>query len=123
MTVAVYAVIGALYGLVILMTLFFVSSCLADHESASLRSAIHRIGKYLISEPVALAFAALMCSVHFILAVNGSSEHFRLEYGLPNDNAWAYIGHAFLHDNVLHLVENVGWLMVCGGLVPGQVRN
>ena len=121
MTTMGYAVIGILYGAVILTALFLVSGCLFDHESTSIRSAIRRIGKYLAAEPVALAFAALICSVHLLLAVTGSSERVRLEYGLPSDNAWAYIGHAFLHDNIRHLVENVGWLLVCGGLIEHKI--
>ena len=116
-----YAVIGALYALIILTGLLFVSSCLLDHESTSSRSSIRRIGQYLGSEPVALAFAALIGLVYLYLAVTGGNEHFRVEYGLPNDNAWAYIGHAFLHANVLHLVGNVGWLLICGGLIENKI--
>ena len=118
-----YAVIGALYVLIIFMGLLFVSSCLLDHESASSRSSIRRIGKYLGSEPVALAFAALICSVYLYLAVTGGNEHFRVEYGLPNDNAWAYVGYAFLHADVLHLVGNVGMLLICGGLIETKLSR
>ena len=118
-----YAVIGILYVLIILTVLLFVSSFLFDHESASSRSSIRRIGKYLGSEPVALAFAALICFVYLYLAVTGNNEHFRVEYGLPNDNAWAYVGYAFLHADILHLIGNVGLLLICGGLIEDKLSR
>ena len=113
--------IGALYVFIIFMGLLFVSSCLLNHESTSTRSSIRRIGKYLSSGLVSLGFAALICLVHFLLVGTGNNEHFRVEYGLPNNNAWAYIGYAFLHADWRHLVGNVGGLLICGGLIEEKV--
>ena len=116
-----HAVIGLLYVLIISMGLLLVSSCLLDHESTSTRSSIRRIGKYLSSGPVSLGFAALICMVYFLLAVTGSNEHVRVEYGLPNNNGWAYIGYAFLHADWRHLAGNVGGLLICGGLIEEKL--
>lgn len=118
-----YVVIGALYVGITLTGVLFVSSCLWDHGSVSSRSSIRRVGKYLGSGPMALVFAALICIVHFCLAVTGGSEHFRVQYGLPNENAWAYVGYAFLHVDIFHLLGNVGMLLICGGLIEEKLSK
>ena len=121
MIVMGYAIIVAFHVVVVSIGIFLVSSCIFDHESTSIRSATRRMGKYLASEPVTFALATILCSVHLFVAVKGSSDHVILEYGVPNDNAWAYIGYAFLHDGIWHLVGNVGSLLVCGGLIEHRI--
>ena len=40
-----------------------------------------------------------------------------------NDNAWAYVGYAFLHADILHLIGNVGLLLICGGLIEDKLSR
>ena len=123
MTVMGYGVILSLYGVLIATGLFFISSCLFNHESVTVRSAILRICKYLATEPVSLGLAVLMCCVHVGVEVAGVREYAMSEYGLPNGNIWAYVAYSFVHADIFHLVGNTGLLLVCGGLVERKISN
>ena len=57
------------------------------------------------------------------MAVTGTREQFRSEYGLPNGNLGAYAGYAFLHADSMHLLENVGALLICGGIVEERIKS
>ena len=78
---------------------------------------------YLKSGPLSLTFAVLLCAVEVAVAVTGTREQFRSEYGLPNDNLWAYTVYAFLHAGSMHLLENVGALLICGGIVEERIES
>ena len=93
-----------------------VSSGLLKPEPIALRASILSAWNYLKSGPVSLAFAILICAVEAAVVATGTKEQLRSEFGLPNDNAWAYFVYAFLHHDITHLLENAGALLICGGM-------
>ena len=100
-----------------------VSSGLLKPEPIAPRTLILSAWNYLKSGPVSLAFAILICGVEVAAVATGTKEQLRSEFGLPNDNAWAYFVYAFLHDDISHLVENAGALVICGGIVEERMKG
>ena len=115
------AIIAILYCVIAGGVLFFVSSCLLSHEGSSKESAARRIVKYLSAGPITLALSLVLSSIYISLSLSEISEQARLEFGLPNDNVWAFIIHAFLHADLFHLLGNVLSLLICGGLVEQRI--
>ena len=100
-----------------------VSSGLLKPEPIAPRALIFSAWNYLKSGPVSLAFAILIVAVEVAVVATGTKEQLRSEFGLPNDNAWAYFVYAFLHHDVAHLLENAGTLLICGGIVEERVKS
>lgn len=111
--------------LVILMAFLIlcVSSGLLKPEPIAPRALILSAWNYLKSGPVSLVFAILICAVDVAAVVTGTKEQLRSEFGLPNDSAWAYFVYAFLHDDVGHLINNAGALLICGGIVEARMKG
>ena len=112
-------------GIVILVGLLIlsVSSGLLKPEPIAPRASILSAWNYLKSGPVSLAFAILIFAVEATVVATGTKEQLRSEFGLPNDNAWAYFLYAFLHHDITHLLENAGALLICGGIVEGRMKS
>ena len=70
-----------------------------------------------------MAFAILIVAVEVAVVATGTKEQLRSEFGLPNDNAWAYFVYAFLHHDITHLLENAGALLICGGIIEGRMKS
>ena len=68
-----------------------------------------------------MALAIFLCSVELIISATGIREQVRSEFGLPSDNVLAIFVYGFLHEDFRHLVDNVGWLLVCGSLVEQKI--
>ena len=75
-----------LTGLLILV----ISSCLLKFEPKSRRAMILSARDYLTAGPVSLAFAVLIVTVEFAVALTGIRAQSRSEFRLPNVNFWAY---------------------------------
>ena len=100
-----------------------VSSGLLKPEPLAPRALILSAWNYLKSGPVSLALAIVIVAVEVAVVATGTKEQLRSEFGLPNDNAWAYLVYAFLHDDITHLLENTGALLICGGIVEGRMKS
>ena len=100
-----------------------VSSGLLKPEPIAPRALISSAWNYLKSGPVSLAFAIVIVAVEVAVVATGTKEQLRSEFGLPNDNAWAYFVYAFLHHDITHLLENTGALLVCGGIVEERIKS
>ena len=123
MTVTSYIFTIVIYAVVSGLVISALNSWLLRLEPISLRSVIPRVWNYLKSGPVSLAIAVLILAVEVAVAVTGTREQLRLEFGLPNDNVGAYFVYAFLHADIRHLLENIGSLLICGGLVEERMRS
>ena len=110
-------------GMVILSGLLILAISLLRLEPISPRSVIVSGWNYLNSGPVSLAFAVLLFFVEVVVAVTGIREQIRSEYGLPNNNLCAYFIYAVLHADTMHLLENAGALLICGGIVEERIRS
>ena len=108
-----------LTGLLILV----ISSCLLKFESNSPKAVILSARDYLTAGPVSLAFAVLIVTVEFAVALTGIRAQSRSDFGLPNVNLWAYFAYAFLHADTRHVLENAGSLLICGGIVESNIRS
>ncbi len=115
-TIAIYA---AVFWLVILAF----TICLLKVEPVSLRSVILESRNYLTSGPVSLTLAVLIGIVELALTAGGIREGIRSEFGLPNENVWAYFAYAFIHADIRHFLENTGSLLICGGIVEERVGS
>lgn len=100
-----------------------VSSGLLKPDPIAPRALLLSAWNYLKSGPVSLAFAILLFAVEAAVGATGTKEQIRSEFGLPNDNAWAYFVYAFLHEDINHLLGNVGMLLICGGIVERRMRG
>ncbi len=100
-----------------------VSSGLLKPEPIAPRALTLSAWNYLKSGPVSLAFAIVIVAVEVAVVATGTKEQLRSEFGLPNDNAWAYIVYAFLHHDITHLLENAGTLLICGGIVEERMKS
>ena len=100
-----------------------VSSGLLKPDPMAPRALILSAWHYLKSGPVSLAFVILLFAVEVAVVATGTKEQLRSEFGLPNDNAWAYFVYAFLHEDTTHLLGNVGILLICGGIVEERMRG
>ncbi len=100
-----------------------VSSGLLKPEPIAPRALILSAWNYLKSGPASLAFAIVIVAVEVAVVATGTKEQLRSEFGLPNDNAWAYFVYAFLHHDFTHLLENAGTLLICGGIVEERVKS
>ena len=109
--------------MVILIGLLILAISLLRLESISLRPVALGARHYLKSGPVSLAFAVLLISVEVAVSVTGIREQIRSDFGLPNSNLWAYVIYAFLHADTMHLLENSGALLICGGFVEERIRS
>ena len=112
-----HVVVALLYCAIGGVIIIFVSGCLFRYEGTSRSGTAIRVGKYLASGPITLVLSLLLCSIYVILGFAGTGEQARLSFGLPNDNAWAFIIHPFLHADIQHILGNVIMLLICGGLV------
>ncbi len=112
-------------GIVILIALLVlvISSCVLKLEPKPRWAVIINARNYLISGPVSLAFAAVIVAVEVIVALTGTKEQIISNFGLPNNNFGAYFVYAFLHVDSMHLLENAGSLLICGGIVESSIRS
>ena len=112
-------------GMVILIGLLILAirNCVLKLEPLSRESVILTARTYLKSGRVSLAFAALLFVVEVVVAGTGNREQVRYEGGLPNDNLLAYVMYAFLHADAIHLLENAGLLLICGGIVEERIGS
>ena len=109
--------------MVILIGILILAISLLKLESISLRPVALGARHYLRSGPVSLAFAVLLIAVEVAVSVTGIREQIRWDFGLPNSNLWAYVIYAFLHVDTMHLLENLGALLICGGFVEERIRS
>ena len=70
---------------------------------------------------MSLTLATVIGVVEVALAVGGIREEIRSEFGIPNENIWAYVAYALIHGDIIHLLENAGSLLICGAIVEVRI--